>query len=126
MTKRLVTLAQLTEMALAQNQVRMAQIVRQETDLQRRLSDLDQAVQNRAKAGADTAFWAGVDPKWLMWLEQKRGQIHAEMARLRAQKEDLRPGLAKAFGRDQVARRLLQTARDADRYVKALKDERST
>lgn len=101
-------LSKLTGLALDAQRTRLAALQREAQALSDQLAqlDLNRSARAASLSGDDPALKAGADPAWLRWMEQRKGAINLERARLAVRIEQEKTSLAQAFGRHQVAKRL--------------------
>lgn len=81
-------------------QARLADLKRQEDDLQQRLGDLSGRDAYPDVGGAlDAATLAGADLRWQKWAEVRRTEINQRIARLRVDQQAVTSELRRTFGR---------------------------
>lgn len=109
---------------LGATSARLAALSAREEEVLARISALDAATRNRAATATaeDAALRAGVDLRWLIWVEQSRGALLAAQARLRAAMEEERAALRRDFGRDYVLKAL---EKEASRRARRLAQRRA-
>jgi hypothetical protein len=104
MTKaqQLRTLKKLADAHLMAVRARYANLSNQEDRL---CENLAQLAKDKNRTGNrdhkdDPALVAGVDVLWHKWVDQRRGVINIELARVRAAKSECQRHLRQAFGKD--------------------------
>lgn len=113
--KDLEQLARLTAVALLAAQSEMAAAKARETELRITMKSLDLSRSERAVATlgqADASLVAGADSQWLIWVEQRRRLINAELAKCLVTQDHCQQIVRRAFGRDQAVA-ALEMARKA-------------
>lgn len=120
----IAALRQISGTMLAATSARLAALRAREDEVLARISALDAATRSRAAVATadDTALRAGVDLRWLVWVEQSRGTLLAAQARLRAAMEEERTALRRDFGRDHVLKML---EKEANRRARRLAQRRA-
>jgi hypothetical protein len=114
---RMTQLSQLTGLIYQARQSDMQALKAEET---RVLAALDALEESRRATGiADhedhLRKGVGADILWQGWLDSRQRALTMELARLRARKEPIAYHLRKAFGRDRVARALVEQESQAAR-----------
>lgn len=90
-------------------QVRLADLKRQEEALRQRLSDLsDRRSVSREGELIDPATLSGADLRWQAWAEARRSEINQMIARLRVDQHKATRELQWSFGRQSVAKRIVE------------------
>lgn len=110
---RLLALRRVTEAAWQAEQARIAGIAAEEAALRRRIAALESGRRDRHQdlaRGPDAARLAGADPLWESWVDGRRAELVAELARLLARKDQAQRHLARAFGRKEAAGQIAQRA----------------
>lgn len=108
---RLVAIAHLTRVVFDAAKVRMTTATAEVQRLTQQIAELDQSLSHRLmNVTLDPARIAGADIKWQVWVESRRRQLIAELARARGRQEDARAGIQVAFGKNSVAEELLSGA----------------
>ncbi|MEO0918761.1 MAG: hypothetical protein AAFY31_17585 [Pseudomonadota bacterium] len=111
--EQLKGLADIAGLAYRAAQADMARITQKEADLRRNLAQLTESKASLARTprpSDDAAMIAGADIRWHRWVDQRRAAINAELAQVRASKDYYQSKLRLAFGKDQVASALLDSA----------------
>ncbi len=107
---KLMRLHALTETQFLAVQTEMSELSRQEQQLRENLAALSKSVTSRAallEVNDDPARIAGADIRWHRWVDQRKTTINTQLANLLARQEHCRARLQEAFGKTQVADKLL-------------------
>jgi hypothetical protein len=107
----MVQLVQVTQIAFQAEQAKLQGILDRENAIEESLASLRQSVHERTAVQqhtADAALLAGADFLWRTWVDKKRAALNVELASLRAERATHHAALAQAFGRKQVAEKLLK------------------
>ena len=115
MTDRLARLAQICDLDYQAKLQHVRPLHLAEVALQEELARLDEMTATRsAEIGQsdsfDPACRASADLHWQKWLAARRRDLMLERTRLRAKIETHKAEIARAFGRKEVARRLVKTS----------------
>ncbi len=120
MDKQLLALQNLTGMVLDAERMKLKQIALAERKLKEQIRELDNESGKRseqllAKGGSDHALLAGADMRWQSWLQQQKRKLNTRRAALLAKRDEQRQKAQKAFGKDEVVRKLLEQSNEEAR-----------
>jgi hypothetical protein len=109
--RQLALLSQITALRFQRDQAKLADLQTQEADLRQKLQDL--GAQRRTSAERhrhqnDTAFNAGADVQWHIWVEQRKKALNTQLVQVLAQKLECQVVLQRSFGQDQAAEKLMK------------------
>ncbi len=109
--RSLQALARVTEATYQTAAAAMAALAAEEAAIRRALDALSPPSHDLTSVDLDPAARAGAHLKWQLWAAARREALLAELARLRVRQEAARDVLARAFGRNMVAGRLIERAK---------------
>ena len=106
-TKTLKELEQLLDLKFRKKQFRYAKVLSHESRLREQLQRLDDQAKEAQKSKDHKLRAIGADVIWKSWLDRTKRTLNMELAQVLAQKEGLKSGVRREYGKLLVGRELL-------------------
>ncbi|MEM9575679.1 MAG: hypothetical protein AAF999_01555 [Pseudomonadota bacterium] len=101
-------LEQMLDLRFRKKQMGYAKIVSQEARLREQLRKLDDQAREAERSQDHQLRTIGADVIWKSWLERTKRSLNMELAQIMAQKEALKAGVRREYGKLLVGREMLE------------------
>ena len=107
-TKTLKELEQVLDLRFRRKQMGYAKIISQESRVREQLRKLDDQAKDAERSQDHKLQAIGADVIWKSWLERTKRTLNMELAQIMVQKEALRAGVKREYGKLLVGREMLE------------------